>query len=62
MELGPDQFVIVETPGAGGYGPAGERNATDIERDRRSGKFTAAYLRRHYGKEVPASAGDRKKE
>ena len=49
MELAPDQVVIVETPGAGGYGPASERSAADIERDRRSGKFSAAYLRRHYG-------------
>ena len=49
MELGPDQVVIVETPGAGGYGPARERNAADVERDRRSAKFTTAYLRRHYG-------------
>ena len=49
MELEPEQVVIVETPGAGGYGPACERRAADIERDRRSGKFGAAYLRRHYG-------------
>jgi N-methylhydantoinase B len=48
MELGPDQAVIVETPGAGGYGPARERNPADVERDRRSGKFTTGYLRRHY--------------
>ena len=47
MELAPDQVVIVETPGAGGYGPASAREAADIDRDRRSGKFTAAYLRRH---------------
>ena len=49
MELGPDQAVIVETPGAGGYGPARERSPADVERDRRSGKFTTGYLRRHYG-------------
>jgi N-methylhydantoinase B len=48
MELGPDQAVIVETPGAGGYGPARERSPADVERDRRSGKFTTVYLRRHY--------------
>ena len=41
MELGPDQAVIVETPGAGGYGPARERSPADVERDRRSGKFSA---------------------
>jgi N-methylhydantoinase B len=54
MELAPDQTVIVETPGAGGYGPALKRNAADVERDRRSGKFGADYLRRHYGRGEPA--------
>ena len=48
MELAPDQVVIVETPGAGGYGPASAREAADIDRDRRSGKFTDDYLRRYY--------------
>src|SRR5215475_7164408 len=47
LELGPDELLIVETPGAGGFGPPGERDGSDIEKDRRSGKFTAAYLRRH---------------
>jgi len=53
MELGPDQVVIVETPGAGGYGPARERTAADVARDRRSAKFTAAYLARYYGRGTP---------
>jgi N-methylhydantoinase B len=53
MELGPDQVVIVETPGAGGYGPAGERNSADVERDRRSAKFTMAYLARYYARGRP---------
>ena len=48
MELAPEQAVIVETPGAGGYCPASDRSPADIERDRVSGKFTTAYLRRHY--------------
>jgi len=50
LELRPDQLLIVETPGAGGYGPASERTPSAIESDHRSGKFTAAYLRRHYAK------------
>jgi len=50
LELRPDQLLIVETPGAGGYGPPGERDGLEIEKDRRSGKFTAAYLRLRYGK------------
>jgi N-methylhydantoinase B len=49
MELGPDQVVIVETPGAGGYGLARERAGIDVERDRRTAKFSGAYLARHYG-------------
>jgi N-methylhydantoinase B len=53
MELGPDQVLIVETPGAGGYGPARERNSADVERDRQSAKFSAAYLDRHYGCGTP---------
>ena len=52
MELAPDQVVIVETPGAGGYGPASERNPADVQRDHLSGKFTAVYLCRHYGRGV----------
>ena len=31
MELRPDQTVIVETPGAGGYGAAAERNDADFD-------------------------------
>jgi N-methylhydantoinase B len=48
MELAPDQAVIVETPGAGGYGHPAERSPADRNRDQRSGKFSSAYLRRHY--------------
>jgi N-methylhydantoinase B len=49
LELACDQLLIVETPGAGGYGPASERHPSGVESDRRSGKFTSAFLRRHYG-------------
>jgi N-methylhydantoinase B len=50
LELRPDQLLIIETPGAGGYGPPAERDGSDIEKDRRSGKFTTAYLQLHYKK------------
>ena len=43
-----DERVVIETPGAGGLGPPAERGAADLETDRRSGKFSAAYLARHY--------------
>ena len=46
--------VIVETPGAGGYGPPAARSKDDLARDRKSGKFSADYLARHY----PADEAD----
>jgi len=48
MELSPDQAVICETPGAGGYGLPADRAAEDVERDRRSGKLSAAEIARSY--------------
>ncbi len=45
----PAQRIVVETPGAGGYGPPEARPAETLEEDRESGKFSAGYLRRHYG-------------
>ena len=47
--IGPDTAVVVETPGAGGYGPPAERDPAALADDRASGKFSDAYLRRHYG-------------
>ena len=47
--IGPDTAVVVETPGAGGYGPPSERDPAALAEDRASGKFSDAYLRRHYG-------------
>ncbi len=40
--------IIVETPGAGGYGPTAEREKSLVEQDRSSGKFTEDYISRHY--------------
>ncbi|MGE4218495.1 MAG: hydantoinase B/oxoprolinase family protein [Alphaproteobacteria bacterium] len=44
----PGESVVVETPGAGGYGPPRDRDRDAVEADRRGGKFSEAYLRRHY--------------
>lgn len=44
----PDERVIVQTPGAGGYGPARERSAQAREDDLLSGKFSAEFMRKHY--------------
>tara|TARA_B100000676_G_C18077507_1_gene848696 strand:+ start:1790 stop:3469 length:1680 start_codon:yes stop_codon:yes gene_type:complete len=40
--------ILVQTPGSGGYGQPSERLEADIEKDRKSGKFTNAYIKRHY--------------
>jgi N-methylhydantoinase B len=50
MEIGPEERVVVETPGAGGYGAPTERNRADLDRDVASGKFTESYVNRHYQK------------
>ena len=41
IRLGPEQALVVETPGAGGYGPPSGRSAEAKAEDRASGKFSA---------------------
>ncbi|HJP06258.1 MAG TPA: hydantoinase B/oxoprolinase family protein [Arenicellales bacterium] len=41
--------IVVETPGAGGYGKPDQRAPEAVERDIQSGKFSAAYIERHFG-------------
>lgn len=41
--------IVVETPGAGGYGPPAARDPAALEEDRRSGKFGAAWIKERYG-------------
>ena len=43
------ESIVIETPGAGGYGAPGKRAAQALAEDLASGKFSAAYLKRHYG-------------
>jgi N-methylhydantoinase B len=50
MEIRPEERVVVETPGAGGYGPPAERSGDDLDRDVASGKFTEGYVGQHYRK------------
>ncbi|NKB53571.1 MAG: hydantoinase B/oxoprolinase family protein [Rhizobiaceae bacterium] len=57
VQVGRDDIIIVETPGAGGYGPPDERNAGAIELDRQSNKFSDAYIEQHYG--TKTRAGER---
>ena len=49
VEVAAMEGIVVETPGAGGYGPARNRSAADLQGDFVSGKFSRAYLMQHYG-------------
>jgi N-methylhydantoinase B len=49
LTVTPDEAIVVETPGAGGYGPPRERKRAALAHDFRSGKFSREYLMRHYG-------------
>ena len=49
QELRPNQRLVVESPGAGGYGPTSERDLAALEEDRASEKCTDEYLQLHYG-------------
>ena len=48
------ESVVVESPGAGGYGPPDERSAEAILTDRTSGKFSQGYVNKWYA--VPRAA------
>jgi N-methylhydantoinase B len=49
VSVQPDERIVVETPGAGGYGPSSERTPERLADDRESRKFSAEYMRRNYG-------------
>ncbi len=49
IAVGPESVVVMETPGAGGYGPPAERDREALAADHRSGKFSRGYLLDHYG-------------
>ena len=44
----PEEVIVVETPGAGGYGEPAKRAPEAVAEDRDSGKFGGEYLDRHY--------------
>jgi N-methylhydantoinase B len=52
LEVPPTAVVWIETPGAGGYGAPRLRDREKLEEDRRGGKFSARFLRTHYGYEA----------
>jgi N-methylhydantoinase B len=49
VKINAESRIVIETPGAGGYGDPGERPIEEVERDRASGKFSPEYIERHYG-------------
>jgi N-methylhydantoinase B len=51
LAVKPDEAIVVETPGAGGYGKPAERDKAAIESDFSSGKFSRDFIRKNYGVE-----------
>ena len=47
--LARTEAVVIETPGAGGYGPPDERDPALVAADRDGMKFTEAFIARYYG-------------
>ena len=54
LEVPPTAVVVIETPGAGGYGKPGKRAAEKRAEDAAGGKFSAKFMRKHYGATKPA--------
>lgn len=50
VKVSPDQTVIMQTAGSGGYGAPSERAPEMVEADRRSGKFSQDFIKSHYGR------------
>jgi len=48
IAVSPSDQVVVESPGAGGYGEPAERARDAIDTDRRSGKFSTSFLATAY--------------
>jgi N-methylhydantoinase B len=48
VEITPEEAVVIETPGAGGYGPSAERSKAALRNDFVSGKFDRDFLLRWY--------------
>tara|TARA_Y100000588_G_scaffold206201_1_gene220037 strand:+ start:657 stop:2339 length:1683 start_codon:yes stop_codon:yes gene_type:complete len=49
VQIDDDDRIVIETPGAGGYGAPKERSPEAVELDFRSGKFTATYIDENFG-------------
>jgi len=49
LEVKDSEAIVVETPGAGGYGNPAERDRTEVQNDFVSGKFSREFIRKNYG-------------
>jgi len=56
LVLEAGETVRMETPGAGGFGPPGDRRPLDLARDLEDGKVTLAAAERDYGREKVEAA------
>jgi len=48
LTVSPAETIVVQTPGAGGYGNPEERSIENVRSDLESGKCTEGFLRKHY--------------
>ena len=53
MTVRANESIIVETPGAGGYGPPNQRALDALAHDLQMGKFTRDFIRKHYPQRLP---------
>ncbi len=60
IEVPESAVVVIETPGAGGYGPPAGRDPALVADDIASGKFSRPYMRKHYGKSAPPTKRTKK--
>jgi N-methylhydantoinase B len=51
LEVRESEAIVIETPGAGGYGSPAERDTAEVEHDFISGKFSRDFIRKNYGVE-----------
>ncbi|MQB08034.1 hydantoinase B/oxoprolinase family protein [Agrobacterium tumefaciens] len=49
ISVSPDQAIVMQTAGSGGYGHPSLRDPQTVDADRRSGKFSLDYITRNYG-------------
>ena len=46
------EVIVVQSPGAGGYGDPNERNRKQLARDLQSGKYSGEFIERHYRRSI----------